>query len=178
MEKSYWLCKKKKLPTFDSSCDVQEVAVVVLPQVSRVQPTVLVDGLGGFVRHVQVAHEDVAAPEANLPATVRVGLVQLRLATGHHLAAAAETQIDNEGKELSTMKRLPTRWVSVVRLTWWCGTARCRRRCAARSSRSCRRSPRWACWGSWSSRASLWWWAPRRWSRPCSGPSLARLAPS
>lgn len=77
-------------PTFDPPGDVQEVALVVLPQISRVQPAVLVDGLRGFLRHVQVAHEDVAAPETNLSAAVGVGLVQLGLTTRHHLAAAGE----------------------------------------------------------------------------------------
>ena len=77
--------------TLDPSCDVQELVLVVLPQVSGVQPAALVQGLCGFVGHVQVAHEDVPTPEADLSVPVGIWVLQLGLAAGHHLPTAGNT---------------------------------------------------------------------------------------
>lgn len=76
--------------TFDAACDVEEVVLVVFAQVSGMQPAVRVQRLLRLVGHVQVAHEDVAAPEADLAVFVRVGVKDLRLAAGDHLPAADE----------------------------------------------------------------------------------------
>lgn len=77
--------------TFDPSCDVQELLLVVSPQVSRVQPAVLVKSLCCFVGHVQVAHEDVTTPETDLSVPVCVWILQLCLAAWHHLPTAGDT---------------------------------------------------------------------------------------
>lgn len=77
--------------TFDPSCDVQEVVLVVSSQVSWVQPAVLVESLCGFVGHVQVAHEDVSTPETNLSVPVFIWILQLHLAAWHHLSTAGRT---------------------------------------------------------------------------------------
>lgn len=79
--------------TLDPPCDVQELVLVVFPQISRVQPAVLVQSLGRFVRHVQVAHEDVPTPETDLSVPLLVGVLQLRLAARHHLSTAAEREV-------------------------------------------------------------------------------------
>lgn len=79
------------IATFNSPGDEEESIFVVLAQVTRVQPTLSVQGLLRLVRHVEVAHEDVAAPEADLAVALGVWIVQLRLAPGN-LFAAAVTQ--------------------------------------------------------------------------------------
>lgn len=61
--------------TFDSAGDVEESIFIVLAEVTRVQPPVLIDRLFGLVFHVQVAHEDVAAREADLPVAVSIWLM-------------------------------------------------------------------------------------------------------
>lgn len=75
--------------TFDPSCDVQEVVLIMLPQVSGAQPALLIQRLLCFVGHVQVAHEDVTTPETDLSVPVRVQIHQLRPAARHHLPTAA-----------------------------------------------------------------------------------------
>ena len=76
--------------TFDSSCDVEEAMLVVSSQISRVQPPVLVNGLGCFVRRVQVAHKDVPTPETNLSISVLILVVQFCLAAWHHFSTAGK----------------------------------------------------------------------------------------
>ena len=82
--------------TFNPSCDVQEVALVVSSQVSRVQPAVLVQSLCGFVSHVQVAHEDVTTPETDLSVPVLVWVLQLHFTAWHHLSTAGQTNHESE----------------------------------------------------------------------------------
>lgn len=62
--------------TFDTTGD-EEKPVVVFAQVARVQPAVFVDGFLRLVEHVEVTHEDMAAPEADLTVSLLVGAVQL-----------------------------------------------------------------------------------------------------
>lgn len=52
----------------------------MLSQVTRVQPAFCIQGLLRLLRRIQVAHEDVAAPEADLAISLLVRFVQLRFA--------------------------------------------------------------------------------------------------
>lgn len=74
--------------TFETPGDVEEPVGVQAADVASVQPAVSVDGLACLVLHVQIAHEDGAAPQADLAAALCVLVYQLRPAAGHHLARA------------------------------------------------------------------------------------------
>lgn len=71
-------------------CDEQEVVLVVLAQVSRVQPALLVQGLLSLFWLIQVAHEHMTPPETDLTIPILVWLVQLGLAANHHLSTAED----------------------------------------------------------------------------------------
>lgn len=60
-------------------------------QVTRVQPTLAIECLLCLVRHVEVTHEDVTAPEADLTISFLVWVVQLCLAP-QNLLTTATTQ--------------------------------------------------------------------------------------
>lgn len=66
--------------TFDSSGDEEESVLVMFAQVTGVQPALGIESLLGLVGHVEVTHEDVTAPEADLAISLLVRVVQLRLA--------------------------------------------------------------------------------------------------
>ena len=61
----------------------------MLAEVPRVKPAVGVQSLLCLVSHVEVAHEHVAAPEADLAVPLLVWVVKLRLAPLDLLPAAA-----------------------------------------------------------------------------------------
>lgn len=75
--------------TFNSSSDEEESVLVVFAQVTRVQPALCIQSLLRLVGHVEVAHEDVATPEADLTVSLLIGVVQLCLATWEFLTTAA-----------------------------------------------------------------------------------------
>lgn len=58
--------------TFQSSCDVEEAVGIQAAEVAGVQPAVSVDGLARPFLHVQVAHEDGAAPHTDLAGALLV----------------------------------------------------------------------------------------------------------
>jgi len=80
--------------TFDSPGDEEEPALVVFAEVPGVQPAVVVQGLLRPLGHVEVPHEDVAAPEADLAVALLVRVVQLRLAARDLFAAACGATTD------------------------------------------------------------------------------------
>lgn len=75
--------------TFNSPSDEEEPVFVAFAQVARVQPALGIQSLLRLVGHVEVTHEDVAAPEADLTVPVLVWVVQLRLASWDLFTAAA-----------------------------------------------------------------------------------------
>lgn len=83
--------KEIAIATFDSPSDEEEPVFVVLAQVARVQPALSIQGLLRLIGHVEIAHKDVAAPEADLAVALCIRIVQLRFAPGN-LFAAAVTQ--------------------------------------------------------------------------------------
>lgn len=91
---SGWTCLRETpaepIPhTFDAAGDVEETLVVHAAQVPRVQPAFLVDGLHGVFPPLQVAHEDMPAPDADLPNAVAVLLVQHVFTPTYDFATAA-----------------------------------------------------------------------------------------
>lgn len=81
--------KEEYKSTFNSSGDVEESVVVMFAQVPGVQPTLCIESLLRLVGHVEVTHEDVTAPEADLPDPLAVLVVQLRLAPWDLFTATA-----------------------------------------------------------------------------------------
>lgn len=75
--------------TFNSSRDEEESVLVVFAQVTRVQPALCIRSLLRLVGQVEVTHEDVATPEADLTVSLLVGVVQLCLAPWELLTTAA-----------------------------------------------------------------------------------------
>mmetsp|Transcript_43694 Transcript_43694/g.76022 ORF Transcript_43694/g.76022 Transcript_43694/m.76022 type:complete len:412 (-) Transcript_43694:428-1663(-) len=87
---------------FDAAGDLHETSrahdvlvdvVIELGNVATVQETIVVDGLGGLVRHVHVAHEDVAAAVAQLAR----GRRQHTLSTLEGTATSADLPAVTEG---------------------------------------------------------------------------------
>lgn len=82
--------------TFDAAGDVEEALVVHKAQVPAVQPAFLIEDLRGLFLFLQVAHEDVPAPHADLPDAVTGLLVQhVFTATCDFAAAAGEWKEGN-----------------------------------------------------------------------------------
>ena len=100
--------------TFDAAGDKEEALVVQVAQVPRVEPALLVNGLHSRVFLLQVAHEDMPAPEADFPHAILAWLVQHVLAPCHNFARTAGGQ---EGGRLRLGGRgqghlVPDPWLS------------------------------------------------------------------
>lgn len=76
--------------TFDPPSDVQEVFLVKFPQVSRVQPAVLIKSFFCFVRHVQVTHEDIATPETHLSVPFLIWVIQFYFTAWNHFSTTVK----------------------------------------------------------------------------------------
>lgn len=74
--------------TFNSPCNVEESVLVAFAQVTRVQPALCIQRLLCLVWRIEVTHEDVATPEADLAISFLVGVVQLCCAARDLLTAA------------------------------------------------------------------------------------------
>ena len=101
--------------TFDAAGDKEEALVVHAAQVPRVEPALLVNGLHGRVLLLQVAHEDMPAPEADFPHAILARLVQHVLTPCHNFARTARGQ---EGGRLRLGGRGRGHPVPDSRLSW------------------------------------------------------------
>ena len=65
--------------TFDSARDEDEAVIVDLPNVARVQPSLIINGLFSLLLVVQVAHEHVTTIHTNLQKNNQIQQLFLRL---------------------------------------------------------------------------------------------------
>lgn len=75
--------------TFDSAGDIEEILAVHAAHIPRVQPAIIIQHFQRGILPVQVAHEDVPAPDAHLAHAVSILLIQHVPAAIKDLAAAA-----------------------------------------------------------------------------------------
>lgn len=94
--------------TFNSPCNVEESVLVAFAQVTRVQPAFCIQSLLRLVRCIEVTHEDVATPEADLAVPLLVRVVQLCCATWDLLTTATE-QTKHWHKDVSVIAFRPRR---------------------------------------------------------------------
>jgi hypothetical protein len=76
--------------TFEAPGDVEEAVSIQAAHVTCVQPAFRINGLTGFVLHVQITHEDGAAPQADLTDAICILIHQLHPAAGYHPAGAGD----------------------------------------------------------------------------------------
>lgn len=76
--------------TFNPPGDEEESVLIMFAQVARVQPSLCIQSLLRLLRHVEVTHEHVTTPEADLSVSLFVWVVQLRLTPWDLFTTAAE----------------------------------------------------------------------------------------
>lgn len=115
------LCPRAGLLTFEAPSDVEEAIRIQTAHVTRVEPAFRVDGLTRFVLHVQIAHEDGAAPEADLTDAVGILIHQLHPAARDQLARAGDE--GDKGGERSGSASAGALWdLQLHGLHWWQGS--------------------------------------------------------
>lgn len=104
--------------TFEAPGDVEEAIVIQTAHVTCVQPAFGINGLACFVLHVQITHEDGAAPQADLTDAVGILIHQLHPAAGYHPARAG----DKRDKARESPESAPAGGLQTLSLHWWLGS--------------------------------------------------------